>query len=209
MWGRATSRLILASASPRRAELLIAHGYEIDVVPSTVDEASAVEDGLPPTALAEQLSVLKAREVAARVGEGIVLAADTIAALGGQVIGKPADREDARSILQMLCGTRHEVITGVALVDARTKREQVAHDRTVVYMRAMHETELEAYLDSGAWEGKAGAYGIQDVGDQFVSRIEGSFTNVVGLPMELVSTVLASWGVSCGGRAADSLNGPA
>lgn len=189
------SRLILASASPRRAQLLRARGYRVEVMPSSVDEDAVSVDGLTPAQIAERLSVCKARDVAARVSEGIVLAGDTIVALGARVIGKPRDRDEAREILRALGGTRQEVITGVALVNAATGEMRVGHDCTVVRMRAMSEEELETYLNGGAWEGKAGAYGIQDEGDRFVTRIEGSFTNVVGLPMEIVQQMLEDWGI--------------
>ncbi|MEK7732222.1 MAG: Maf family protein, partial [Planctomycetota bacterium] len=128
--------------------------------------------------------------VAGLAGDGWVLAADTIAALGGRVFGKPADRDDARRILKSLSGTTHQVITGVTLLDASSGVRLIRHDSTNVIMRRLTDSEIEDYLDSGAWEGKAGAYGIQDKGDAFVERIEGSFTNVVGLPMELVARML-------------------
>ena len=118
---------------------------------------------------------------------------DTIAALDGCVFGKPADRADAKHILNRLAGTTHEVITGVTLLDAVTGTRQIEHDVTRVTMKALSDDEIEAYLDTGAWEGKAGAYGIQDKGDAFVTRIEGSFSNVVGFPMELISAMLARW----------------
>ena len=128
--------------------------------------------------------------MAALVGTGCVLAADTIAALGNRVFGKPADRDDARRILQSLSGTTHQVITGVTLLDAASGAWLIRHDSTDVTMRRLAEREVEDYLDGGEWMGKAGAYGIQDKGDAFVERIEGSFTNVVGLPMELLARML-------------------
>lgn len=189
-------RFILASASPRRCELLRTHGYRFEVIPSRIDESTVPADNRSPAALAEHLSLCKARDVASRLRNGVVLAGDTIVALNDRIIGKPADREDARRILLTLTGTRHEVITGVALVNASTGAERVAHDRTVVEMRAMSDADLEAYLDGGAWRGKAGAYGIQDEGDRFVTQLEGSFTNVVGMPMALVARLLSDWGIS-------------
>jgi septum formation protein len=193
--GSEPARLILASASPRRRELLLAHGYRFEVVPSAIDESSAATDAAPPHVLVERLSAAKARDVAGRLKDGVVLAGDTVAALGDRVIGKPADREDARAILRALAGTRHEVITGIALVHVASGQFRVAHDRTAVYLRTLSDAEIEDYLNTNEWRGKAGAYGIQDVGDQFVSRIEGSFTNVVGFPMELVVSLLEEWNV--------------
>ena len=126
--------------------------------------------------------------------EGWILAGDTIVSLSGRVIGKPADREDARSILQALAGTTHKVITGVTLLDVAGATRLIQYDSTVVMMRSLCDDEIEQYLNTGAWEGKAGAYGIQDRGDAFVERIDGSFTNVVGLPMELVGRMLDQFG---------------
>jgi len=198
-------RLILASASPRRAELLRSHGYDFTVIESPLAEPVDFPDDMSPVEQAQSSSFFKAQSVAGLAGDGWVLAADTIAALGGRVFGKPADRDDAKRILKSLSGTTHQVITGVTLLDASSGIRLMGHDSTDVIMRPLTDSEIEAYLDSGAWEGKAGAYGIQDqsaptpvsVGAKvqcaqhaFVKRIEGSFTNVVGLPIELVARML-------------------
>jgi septum formation protein len=198
-------RLILASASPRRAELLRQHGHTFDIVPPD-DEPAHLFDHLPPTEHAEALSLHKAQNVAARLDAGLILAADTIAALAGRIIGKPIDRDHARKIITALAGTTHQVITGVTLLDAAAGRAHTAagrahtaagrahtaHDITAVTMRPLSSNDIERYLDTDDWQGKAGAYGIQDHGDRFVTGIKGSFTNVVGLPMELLATMLAS-----------------
>lgn len=204
------ARLILASASPRRAALMRERGYEFEVLVPPLDEPTAnwqsakmPTRNAAPKRFAEALSYFKARSVASEVQRGLILAGDTVVALGGQLFGKPVDRDDARAILSAITGTTHEVITGVTLLDAASAdwhsasgRRMIRHDLTAVTMRAMSEREMEEYLDSGAWEGKAGAYGIQDRGDAFVTRIEGSFTNVVGLPMELLAEMLAEWPAS-------------
>lgn len=187
-------RLILASASPRRAQLLRENGYSFEVIEPPLEEPARLSEGLGPIELAEALSFFKAKSVAERLRDGLVLGADTIATLDGEIFGKPRDREDARRILRTICGTRHDVITGVALIDAATKRRSMRHDVTAVFMRYLSEGELTDYLDSNEWQGKAGAYGIQDHGDAFVERIEGSFTNVVGLPMELLARMLRDFG---------------
>lgn len=187
-------RLILASGSPRRAALLREHGYDFDIVVPG-DEPAQLFEHLPPIELAEALSLHKAQDVARRVRNGWILSGDTIAALGDRVIGKPADRDDARAIITALSGTTHRVITGVTLLDAATGRAETAHDVTAVTMRPLSPDEIEQYLDTGDWQGKAGAYGIQDRGDEFVTRVDGSFTNVVGFPMELIRGMLEAHGV--------------
>ncbi len=187
--------LILASASPRRSSLLREQGYAFCVVPPPFDEPDSLNPNLSPAQLAEALSYFKAKSVAALRSDGWVLGGDTVVALNRRIFGKPGDRGDARSILSALAGTTHHVLTGVALVEVGTERRAVRHDTTAVTMRDLTEEELEAYLDTNAWEGKAGAYGIQDYGDAFVTEIEGSFTNVVGFPMELVTRMLGDWGI--------------
>ena len=182
--------LILASASPRRAELLREHGYEFEIIRSPLPEPVEFARELSSVERAEASSDFKAQSVAKLVAVGWILAADTIASLSGHVFGKPVDRDDARRILQSLSGTTHQVITGVTLLDASDGSTLTHHDSTDVTMRRLMEREIEDYLDSGVWGGKAGAYGIQDQGDAFVERIDGSFTNVVGLPMELVKRML-------------------
>lgn len=184
------ARLILASASPRRRELLTAAGYVFDVVPSPMDEPTGRWRLLSPQQVAQSLAYFKARSVWERYPRAWVMGADTVVAVGGQIIGKPSDRQHARQILSSLAGTRHSVITGVSLLGPSAIR-LIAADTTHVTMRKASAAEIEAYLDSGEWQGKAGAYAIQETGDRFVKSIEGSFTNVVGLPMETVERLLA------------------
>lgn len=189
---RSTPRLILASASPRRAQLLREHGYVFEVIPPPLEEPAQLAEQLTPIQLAEALSLFKAQSVADTLAtfDGWILAADTLAALGGEIFGKPRDLDDARRILETLSGTTHQVITGVTLLDPARHRRLIRHDVTAVTMRKLTGQQLGDYLDSGPWRGKAGAYGIQDVGDPFVEKIEGSFTNVVGLPMKLLAEML-------------------
>ncbi|MCH8236459.1 MAG: septum formation protein Maf [Chloroflexi bacterium] len=195
---RPPPRLILASASPRRATLMREHGFAVEVIHPAVDERHELQAGEAPTGLAEALSAIKARNVAAKLEDGWILAGDTVVSLGNRVYGKPVDRSDARRILVALSGTTHQVITAVTLLDAATGAELTRHDTTAVTMKSLSDDELEAYLDTDAWRGKAGAFGIQDRGDPFVERIDGSFTNVVGFPMELVAAMLAAWGYQAG-----------
>ena len=186
--------LILASASPRRRELLQAAGYEFAVIPPSLGEPAAQAGKSSPLKLAEAISYYKASSVAAGLTAGTVIGADTIVAFADQVFGKPADVDDARRILGTLLHNSHQVITGITLLDAATGRRIITHDITGVTMRPMTDKQFDEYLRGGLWEGKAGAYGIQDHDDQFVQRLDGSFTNVVGLPMELLGRLLAAWG---------------
>jgi len=185
--------LILASVSPRRAQLLREAGYAFTVVVPPIPELEAMSPCILPAQQAEAHSYFKARAVALQRGEGLVLGADTVVSCNGRVYGKPADIDDARATLEALIGCPQDVVTGVTLLDAATRRRLIAHDTTRVIMRDVPPEVLEDYLASGDWRGKAGAYGIQDSGDRFVARIEGSFTNVVGLPMELLAAMLGQW----------------
>ena len=136
------------------------------------------------------LAVRKAESVAVRLAEGLVLGVDTLVATEDGIIGKPRDRADAIAILKRLARAPHVVVTGLCLLDARTGRRRVASDQTRVTLRPMTGAEIEAYVDSGEAMGKAGAYAIQETGDRFVERVEGSFSNVVGLPLELLENML-------------------
>ncbi len=187
------SRFILASASPRRAQLLQNLGLTFEIIPAPDDEPPVPNQHDHAAHWAEQISLQKAQSVARRAKIGLVLAGDTIATIGNRVIGKPSDREHAGQILRALAGTTHQVITALTLLDAQLGRFMVRHEVTQVRMRQLSDSEIEEYLVSGEWKGKAGAYGIQDCGDKFVERIEGSFTNVVGMPVELLERMLAEW----------------
>lgn len=189
-----SSPLILASQSPRRAQLLQTMGVAFEVIPSIDEEPGPDHWPASPAAFAESASHFKACSVAVLHPDRFILAGDTVVACGGQIIGKPVDREDARQILTTLFDTTHEVITGVTLSPPRPGCRQVGHAVTVARMRAMSERELADYLDRGQWAGKAGAYGIQDHGDAFVTLIEGGFNNVVGLPTDLVAAMLGEAG---------------
>ena len=191
------TELILASASPRRSELLRQAGYSFSAVVPPVGEPGPPPAGLSACQQAEAAAYFKARSVLEMGFVGPVLGADTVVALGGKVLGKPADEADARGMLRTLSGTRHEVITGVAIL-WRIGRRRIASDRTYVTMRRMTPEELDSYIASGEWVGKAGAYAIQETADRFVERVEGSFSNVVGLPLELVRRMLGEPGGPAG-----------
>ena len=186
--GRATAELILASTSPRRQKLLKQLGRPFRIIPPTADET--LPYGLSPTQASEELAVRKAESVAKALRAGLVIGADTIVALGDRVIGKPTDCRHAIEILEQLCGQTQSVITGICLLDVETGRRRVASEVTQVTMRPTGRAEIEAYVDSGEGMGKAGAYAIQETGDRFVERVQGSLSNVVGLPLELLGRLL-------------------
>ena len=183
-------RLILASASPRRAALLRESGYPFSVSPAPHAEPDLCCASLQPAYLVEALSYFKARSAAQCHTDGIILAADTVAANREVVFGKARDAVHARQILTALAGPTHEVITGVTLLSVADSRRRIAHAVTRVTMRRLSAAQMDAYVDSEAWRGKAGAYGIQDANDPFVERIAGSFSNVVGMPMELLAALV-------------------
>lgn len=181
--------LILASASPQRKALLEQLGRPFEVRASPFAEPESRPAGVGGRAWAAALAYFKARAVADSAGGACVLGADTVVACGGELLGKPRDLAAARRMLELQAGRACDVITGVALLRSGGSR-QIALAVTRVWMRS-DRRELERYLESGDWQGKAGAYGIQTVGDRLVERIEGSFSNVVGLPLELVARLLA------------------
>ncbi len=185
--------LVLASSSPRRSQLLQESGYRFQVVPPPLLEPLWVHPHAAPTLHAESLAYFKARSVANHHPDKTILGADTIAVLQGAVIGKPSDRKNAADILRCLSGTLHSVVTGVVLLHPRSGRRLLQHAISAVQVRVLSDAAIEEYLDTGAWEGKAGAYGIQDQEDPFVEKVTGSFTNVVGLPMELLAQMFEHW----------------
>lgn len=181
-------RLILASASPRRRELLASLGAEFDVVTASVDEHEA-EDA-DPRQLVRHNAALKAEWVARQHPSAVVLGADTTVFVDGTVLNKPADLDDARRMLRLLSGRAHAVFTGLALrcIDERLSEDHGVESR--VYFRTLDATAIEAYLSAAHALDKAGAYGIQDHGDMIIERWEGSLTNIIGLPVEETKAVL-------------------
>ncbi len=185
-------KLILASASPRRAKLLADAGYQFEVHPAEVDEQQITAP--TPSELAQRLAVAKAQSIADRFPDDLVLAADTIVCLGEQVMGKPDDAAHARKMLELLSGTTQIIITGICLMRKSTELQQATRVMSAVRMDNLTPEQIKRYIASGDWEGKAGAYGIQD-DDPFVTRLSGSHTNVVGMPMETVRRMLARAGI--------------
>jgi septum formation protein len=174
--------IILASSSPRRQQLMRQMGAEFTVITPDVDET--ILQGESPEEMVERLSLKKALAVEHGRTSGVVLGSDTTVVLGNEILGKPADNEDARRMLARLSGNKHTVYTGFALVDIASGRQVVSHERTDVTFRKLAEDEIAHYVASGSPLDKAGSYGIQDdFGAVFIERISGDYYTVVGLPL--------------------------
>lgn len=174
--------LILASTSPRRSYLLRQIGLEFDVRPSHIDEN--LPDTMSPEEHVSILSARKAEEVASHVAHGIILGADTIVVLDDAILNKPISPDEAVRMLTLLSGRKHEVFTGITLIDVPSHRREQAIEKTDVWFRSLDPEEIRMYVQTGSPMDKAGAYGIQDdYGAVFVEKIHGCFYNVVGLPL--------------------------
>lgn len=189
--------LVLASASPRRRELLAHLGVPFAVMVS--DAPEHVEPGLAPAEQAVAIAARKARAVAARGAQGLVLSADTIVILDNEILGKPADDNDARRMLRRLAGRAHAVITGVVLLDTETGDAREMAVTSTVHMKPADQDDIDGYVATGEPRDKAGGYGIQGLGAALVDRYEGCFTNIVGLPLCAVATLLEDAGVTMDG----------
>ena len=188
-----TTKLILASASPRRAEILRNAGYAFAIVSSAIDETPI--PGEMAEAMVQRLADAKAELVAARsVGPAIVVAADTAVLVGTQVLGKPRTTEDARHMLQSLSGKAHSVITAVTLIRLPDAERRSFVEATQVHFSELTAEEIKEYLASEEPFDKAGGYAIQGQGGRFIPRIEGCYFNVVGLPLARLARVLAELG---------------
>lgn len=186
------NRIILASASPRRRELLGQMGLEFEIVVEEVDET--LENEMEPCEVVKQLALKKALAVKGKIDEDcVVIGADTVVAYGGRVLGKPQSVEDAFNMLSMLSGKRHKVCTGVAVVGRGIS--EVFCEETSVYMKSISGDEIWAYIGTGEPHDKAGAYGIQGLGALLVEKIEGDYNNVVGLPISRLYEVLKKEGL--------------
>ena len=180
-------QLVLASASPRRAELLRTAGFTFDVRPADVDETPRPAE--PPATYALRVARDKARAAADRTADEVwILAADTVVVVDGQILGKPSTDADARRMLSMLSGAVHEVLTAVVVRHGASESSEVVSTR--VRFTELSQAEIDWYVESGEPEGKAGAYAIQGLGSRFVDWIEGSWSNVVGLPVATVYRML-------------------
>ncbi|KKM09008.1 hypothetical protein SY88_21470 [Clostridiales bacterium PH28_bin88] len=189
-------RLILASASPRREELLRQVGLECEVIPSGISEDITPAAPHDYEFLVRELALGKARWVARGIDNGLVIGADTVVVLGHRILGKPGSPEEAGNMLRELSGKPHQVLTGIAVVKAGSNVYRTDCEVTRVYFRRLEEREIEAYVESGEPMDKAGAYGIQGLGAVLVERIEGCYFNVVGLPLARLTQVLRGFGVN-------------
>ena len=188
----ADCRLVLASRSPQRVNLLRVAGFAFDIDPADIDEEAYPRD-LTPEKVAEHLSAAKATHVAGRRGGAIVIGADTVVVgPDAALLGKPADASAARQMLHSLGGSTHNVITGYAIVGRGIY--DIGHVVSRVRMRPLSPGEIETYVASNQWQGKAGGYGIQD-DDPFVEAIEGPVSNVIGLPIEIIQSKLIAMGM--------------
>lgn len=183
--------LILASASPRRRDLLAQLGLDFHIVPATVDETPLPQEA--PIDFVRRMAVTKAKQVAADCPHACVIGADTVVTLDHHIFGKPGDQEDALAMLTSLQGQTHTVITGFALIADNRELKTVDAVTTSVTFGTFSETVLRAYVHTGEPMDKAGAYGIQGVGGFLVHEISGSYSNVVGLPLHAVVHTLLKW----------------
>lgn len=180
-------RIILASASPRRKELLSSFGVNFETIVSDVDEK--VDKNLDYKALAEELSRQKAQAVFEKTdGDRIVIGSDTMVVYEGEIFGKPKDKQDAHRMLAMLSGKKHFVVTGLCVVVSRKGEEKwyVTHEVTEVYFKNISSKDIDLYIETGEPMDKAGAYAIQGISGKFVDKIHGNYASVVGLPTNLL-----------------------
>ena len=182
-------RLILASASPRRKELLDQVGIKYEVIPSSVEEHIEDIDGTPAEK-AENLAYFKAMDVATKLNDCLVLGADTIVVIDNEILGKPIDLVDAKRMLIKLSGKEHKVITGVALIDTNKNVEMISHETTSVKFRVLTSKMIDSYIATQEPMGKAGAYAIQGFGALLIEGINGCYSNVVGLPLTRLSKMV-------------------
>lgn len=195
------SQLVLASSSPRRKELVASLGLSLPVYILSTDTDESILPGWTPVQVVEQLSLRKAQAAARMLQQkqdkeaSLIIGADTIVVLDGEVLGKPSHDEEAKAMLRRLQGRSHEVYTGVACVLSSNGEAAVAHRMTKVQMKPLSEQQIAGYVATGEPHDKAGSYGIQGLGSTMVDRIDGCYFNVVGLPLALLSDMLAQYDV--------------
>lgn len=189
-------KIILASSSPRRKELLKKAGLKFKIVPSSFNEE--IKQNLTPVKLVKSLSLQKAKNVAKKEKNAIIIAADTIVLFNNQIIGKPKNKTHARQILQKLSGKAHLVITAFTIINSVDNKTVTRAVKTTVYMKKMTDKEIDDYINTKEPLDKAGGYGIQGLGGKFIAKIKGDYFNVVGLPLPALIKSLKEFGVkSC------------
>lgn len=186
-------KIILASYSPRRKELLELIGLDFAIHPSGVKEEIT---SASPSAIVEELALLKAKDVAEKYQKGFIIGADTIVVHNDQILGKPSDEDSAFTMLSQLQGDVHYVYSGLAIINASTGQTLVSHQVTRVFMKSMSEEEINAYIKTKEPLDKAGAYGIQGFGSMIIERIEGDYFNVVGLSLSLLESMFKSLNIN-------------
>lgn len=186
-------KIILASASPRRKQLLKQIGLRFKVEPSNYEEN--IRSALEPHELAQKISLQKAEVVASKHKDAIVIAADTFIVFGGQILGKPGTEKEARKMLKMISGKSHSVITGLSIIDTGKNKKLSKSVETKIHMRKLTPPEINAYVESKEPLDKAGAYAIQGLGAVFVEKIEGDYFNVIGLPLSALTEALKEFGI--------------
>lgn len=185
--------LVLASHSPRRKELLEKLGLPYLVLEADIDETFLPGESIEGSV--QRLAAEKALACSSKISEGVVIGCDTVVVVDGQVLGKPQDPDEARTMLRLLSGRSHQVISGVAVLDAASGASMTAYERTIVYFQPLLEEEIESYVASGEPLDKAGAYAIQGKAALFIPRIEGCYYNVVGLPLHCLASLLKKMGI--------------
>jgi septum formation protein len=181
-------KFVLASASPRRAEILRTVGWPFEALAANIDESRHAGEDAP--SYVKRVARLKAEAVALLSPAATVVGADTVVVVDGDILGKPRDEEDARRMLRQLRGRWHEVLTGIAVFNGKTGQPKVVYQLTEVRFAAMSEGEIDWYVSTGEPMDKAGAYAIQGLGARFVEGIKGEYSNVVGLPVRLLYELL-------------------
>jgi septum formation protein len=182
--------IVLASKSPRRIELLKREGLEFDITPANINEDKFYEDDSAPEYNAMKIAVEKAKTVSQKYQESFIIAADTMVVIGGKILGKPVNRDEARYMIQLLSGKVHHVITGFCILYSKTNEYVTSFSKTAVTFKPLSLKEIDEYLDKIEFLDKAGAYAIQDYGDTIIKKIEGNHDNVMGLPVKHVIEIL-------------------
>lgn len=187
-----SKQIVLASISPRRQELLKSIHLDFIVHPSDFEEK---DTHLTAEELAKHNAIGKAQKVANHYKNAIIIGVDTVVVFQNHFLGKPKDKNDAKRILRLLSNTTHKVVTAICIIDTKSKKNVSAVETTQVTMDRLEESEIEAYINSGEGEDKAGSYAIQGIGSLFVKKIEGDYFNVMGLPMYLLRKLLKEFGI--------------